>query len=187
MRTSFLLLLVAACAVVGCGDDTSGAGGSTGSGTSGSGGSGSGGAPSGSSSTVASGSTTASTGSSGEGGGGAAATSATTSGSTSSTGGFEPADTVQEACENLNAVFDGVATELGCPTEPGDCDAPVESCEPELLAFINCLVENVQAEDCVCDGGGEDGAGGAGTLSCEGVASVECTETNDALEACLTP
>ncbi len=155
-----------------CGDDSGGSGGSgttTGTTT----------APSSSPSSTSTttgdgGGTTATTGTGGEGGAGGQGGA----GSTGSAGG--PSDTVQEACEQLNATYDALAEDLGCPVTPGNCDVPADPCDPELIAFLDCLRMGTTAADCVCAEDPENPS--QDLLTCT---IGECQGENDELIACL--
>lgn len=186
MRTSLVFLAVA-MAAMGCGDDTVATTGSGGGTTSGS-------TTTGSTTGSATSSTTTSTGGAGPGSTGSGDGGSTGDGGSAGdggggvgVGGFEPGESVTEACHNFNLMNQAFADELGCVlTGPCPREEP-EMCADELLAFFNCRLENTTIDECSCVGGSGEGGGGVGggepgDIFCEdldGACAQEGSDLND--------
>jgi hypothetical protein len=186
MRTSFLFLAVA-MAAMGCGDDTVATTGSGGGSTSGTTTGSTSGSPTSSTTTTSSTGEGGGPGSTGSGDGGSTGDGGSAGDGGGGVGGFEPGETVTEACQNFNLMNEAFADELGCVlAEPCARQEP-DMCADELLAFFNCRLENTTIDECSCDGGGGEGGSGqgggdAGDIFCEdldGACATESAELDD--------
>lgn len=170
-RTAILLSASFILAIAGCGDDTGGEGGSTSSSTSASG------------STSSTPSTPASSGSSSDGGstneggstsdGGAPGDGGAGGAGDGGTSGVGGNASFEEACEDLNDMYDQIADDMKCFVELGVCEEP-EDCAEENRAYIDCLRAELDEEDCFCQAADD-------SLRCPDL----CTPEEDAYFACL--